>query len=251
MNSRLPSIALALIVASQVQAQTPSNTTNVPSTDGSAVKTIVVPNDEKLRTLLTEVQQLQGKHRFYDALQKLTDAEAIAPKNPMIFNIRGSILTGMRDFEKAKVEFEKAHELTPDSFEPEFNLAELFYVDEKYDKAEEAFAKLIEKHIKLREDVRHLTIFKIIVCELKQNKLAEAEKNAKTFTFMDDTPAYYFTKAAFAFQKNDSRGASEWLEKAGTIFKQGQNPVYVDSLMEAKWIPSLTVPEGGDAPATK
>jgi tetratricopeptide (TPR) repeat protein len=235
----------ALLMAPVMHAQTPVNTSNVPSTEGSAVKTVTVPAEGKLREILGEVQQLHAKHRFFDALQKLSEAEALAPENPMIYNIRGSVYTGMRDFEKAQIAFAKAHELLPDSFEPDFNLAELFYVQEKYAEAETAFAKLLEKHVKIREDVRHLTIFKIIICELKQNKTAEAEKNAKTFTFMDDTPAYYFTKAAFAFQNGKQDEARDWLNKAGNIFKQGQNPVYVDSLMEAKWIPSLTVPDEG------
>lgn len=249
MSRHLFRLAAALFIAPvMMNAQSPVNTSNVPSTDGSSVKTVTVPADGKIREIVTEVQQLHAKHRFFEALQKLTEAEALAPENPMIFNIRGSIYTGMRDFEKAKVAFEKAHELLPTSFEPDFNLAELLYVQEKYALAETAFGKLLEKHAKIREDVRHLTTFKIIVCELKQNKIAEAEKNAKAFTFMDDTPAYYFTKAAFAFQKGDQQEARDWLTKAGNIFKQGQNPVYVDSLMEAKWIPSLTVPEDGKEP---
>lgn len=241
MICHLRSLAFAVLVTPALHAQTSANTTNVA--DGSAVKTIVVPADEKLRAIVSDVQELHAKKQFFEALEKLKSAEALAPENPLIPNIRGSIYTGMRDFEKAKEAFEKAHTMLPDAFEPEFNLAELLYVQQRYAEAETAFAKIVEKHVKLREEVRHLAIFKEIVCELKLKKTAEAEKNAKAFSFIDDTPAYYFTKAAFFFAAENEQGGREWLGKATSIFKPAQNAVYIDSLMEAKWIPSLTVPD--------
>ena len=141
MNRHLLSLAFAAFVGPSLHAQTSANTTNV--SDGSAVKTVVVPTDYKLRDIVTEVQKLHAKHLYFDALQKLKDAEALAPTNPLIFNIRGSIYTGLRDFEKAKEAFEQAHKMLPDAFEPDFNLAELLYVQEKYADAETAFAKII------------------------------------------------------------------------------------------------------------
>ena len=83
---------------------------------------------------------------------------------------------------------------------------------------------------KLREDVRHLTQFKVIVCRLKQNHVAEAEELAKNFTFMDDTPAYYFTKAAISFQKDDRNDAALWLGRAQRIFKLQQNSAILTPL---------------------
>ena len=156
--------------------------------------------------------------------------------------IRGSVYTAMRDFVKAREAFEKAQTLTPNAFEPKFNIAELSYVEQKYPEAEAAFTKLLQENPKLREEVRHLSQFKVLVSQLKQGKVAEAEKTSLVFTFMDDTPAYYFSKAAFEFQKDNKDGAREWLVKTDKIYKPQQNAVYLDTLMEARWIPSLTVP---------
>ena len=59
------------------------------------------------------------------------------------------------------------------------------------------------------------------------------------FTFMDDTPAYYFAKAALAFVQKKDDEAKEWLEKANVIFKSADNATYLDSLMETRHIPNI------------
>jgi len=59
---------------------------------------------------------------------------------------------------------------------------------------------------------------------------------------MDDTPAYYLSKAAVAFQKKDEAAANEWLEKARAIFGENQTVSYVDSLMEARWVVNIGLP---------
>jgi tetratricopeptide (TPR) repeat protein len=198
---------------------------------------------EKLASIIKEVQQLHSRQRYAEAMLKLNEADTIAPNNAMLANVRGSIYTNMRDFAKAKESFLKAQTLSPVAFEPRFNLTELLYVEQKYPEAEAAFTKLLADFPKLREDVRHLTRFKIIICQLKQNKTEDAIKGTAAFTSMDDTPAYFFCKAAFAFQKDDKADAQSWIAKAQKIFKPQQNAVYLDSLMEARWLQSLAVPD--------
>jgi Tfp pilus assembly protein PilF len=201
--------------------------------------------DPKLVAIIQEVQKLMASQHPAEALQKLDEAAAIAPNNPLIHNIRGSIYTSppLRDFAKALESFQAAEKLAPEAFEPKFNMTELLYVQGKYAEAEATFEKLMTKFPKLREDVRHLIQFKIVVCRLKQNKLDEATKGMGAFSFMDDTPAYYFSKAAFGFQKDDKAAAAEWVSKAQRIFKEKENAVYLDTLMEAHWLPSLNVTE--------
>lgn len=227
----LPKCFLLVLLAGGclAQAQTPG-----PANSGL---------DPRVVALVEEARKLQSRQDSYGALKKLDEADAIFPGSPLIANVRGSIYTSapLRDFVKARECFEAAEKLAPNAFEAKFNKTELLYVDGKYAEAEAAFAKLTADFPKLREDVRHLIQFKIIVCQLKQGKTAEAEKSSTTFTFMDDTPAYYFTKAAFAFQKSDTDGAKKWVDKTAKIFKPQEAAVYLDTLMEAHWLNSLTV----------
>jgi hypothetical protein len=93
--------------------------------------------------------------------------------------------------------------------------------------------------------VRHLVIFKLFASKVKQDKFPEAEALLKdSFTFMDDTPAYYYAKAALAFQRKNEPEAQEWLTKAAVIFKPADTAAYVDSLMEARWLPNIALPDG-------
>ena len=204
---------------------------------------VASPLAEEAQAHLVKVQQLLGGQHYFDALQELDKADKLMPDNPVLTNVRGSIYTGMKDFDKARECFEKSEKLLPGAFEPRFNLAELLYVSEKYAEADDAFSKLLKEFPRLREGVRHLTQFKVIVCRLKQNKVAETEEVMKNFTFMDDTPAYYYTKAALSYQKGDKDDAKTWVNKALRIFSRMDNSAYIDTLMEARWINSLGVQE--------
>jgi tetratricopeptide (TPR) repeat protein len=219
---------------------------NVSASDTGAAKAgepsaKPAPNPE-LQKLLGEAQDLQSRHRYFDALAKLDEAEKLAPNDPNVFNIRGAIylVPAVRQFDKAKEQFEKASALEPTALAPKFNLSELLFVKHSFAEAEAAFAALLKEYTKLQMPVRHLVAFKLLVSQAEQNKIDEANKTMNEhFTFMDDTPAYYFAKATLAFVQKKDDEAKEWLEKANVIFKSADNAPYLDSLMETRRIPNI------------
>jgi tetratricopeptide (TPR) repeat protein len=192
--------------------------------------------DKKFAELLMEVRRLSGQNQHQQALDKLVEAEALKPDNPVIFNARGSIYTGMKDYAKAREAFAKAETLNPNGFEPRFNLTELDFVQGNYEQAAESFTKLLDIHANLPVQIRSLVQFKILVCKMKVGKLPEAEVLMKTYAFKEESPASYFTKATVALQKGDQATANEWLTKAQRTFKPGETMPYIDSLVEARWI---------------
>jgi tetratricopeptide (TPR) repeat protein len=199
---------------------------------------------QKLNILLRDAQVLQQRKRFLDALTKLDEAEKIDSGRAEIFNIRGAVYLSaqLRDFDKAREQFKRARDLQPQELPAHFNLAEADYVQGWYPDGEKGFAALLEKFPKLPTSVRHLILFKQIVCMLRQNKLGSAERLMQdSYTFMDDTPAYYFSKAALALQKKDEKTGNKWLTKAQVIFKKGETNAYLDTLMEGHYLDSLDV----------
>lgn len=201
----------------------------------------------KINQLIAEAQSLQSRKRYIDAFGKLDEAEKLDPKRPEIFNIRGAIHLALqvRDLDKARDQFRKALELQPDAMPPMFNLAEVEFVGQNWAASEKAFKEVLAKFPKLITGVRHLVVFKSLLCMARQGKFDEAEKVlADNFTFMDDTPAYYFSKAVIALDKKDTKTGNDWLTKAQVIFKKQENSAYLDSLMEAHYIESLAT--GGD-----
>ena len=193
-----------------------------------------------------EVRKLTAQNDQQRALEKLVEAEALKPDNPIVFNARGSVYTSMKDYAKAREAFAKAEALNPNGFEPRFNLTELDFVQGNYEDAAASFTKLLDIHGNLPLQIRSLVQFKIVVCKLKVGKLAEAEELTKTYSFKDESPASYFTKATIALQKGEQATANEWLTKAQKTFKPVEIVPYVDALVEARWI-ALKNP--GTAPA--
>lgn len=203
------------------------------------------PPSQAVIAKLQEAQELQQKQKYTDALSKLDEIEELDPNLPDIHNMRGAIyLTPqLRDFEKAAAFFDKAEALRPGELAPKFNKAELLFVKHDYAASQAAFEKLLTEFPKLPLQVRHLVIFKRLVCEVKQDQIEAAEKTLKeNFTFMDDTPAYYFGKASIAFQKKDEAQAKDWLNRANGIFKPAESSAYLDTLMEVRWVPNIGLP---------
>lgn len=203
--------------------------------------------DPAVQKLLGEAQDLQGRNRYFDALSKLDEAEKLAPKDPNVYNIRGAIylVPAVRDFDKAKEQFEKSKSLDPAALAPKFNLAELNFVKHAFADAEVSFEGLMKEFPKVPMSVRHLIAYKLLMSQSEQGKFDEANATLKAnFTFMDDTPAYYFAKAAILFAQKKEAEAKEWIEKANAIFKPADNSAYIDSLMETRHVPNIMMAPG-------
>lgn len=192
-----------------------------------------------------EAQDLKNAGKFTDALEKLDEVEALAPDTPHLPNLRGTIYLApqLRDLDKAAELFTRAIELNPKDFIPKFHLAEVSYVRHDWQAAQAAFQKLLDDFPKTPLPIRHMVLFKRLVCEVKLERLDEAEKTLKdSFTFMDDTAAYYYAQAALAFGRKDEAKAKEWLGRAEGIYKKEDRATYEDSLMEARWLPNIGLP---------
>lgn len=244
---RLESLLLVTAVLSLFATPPARGQASVTPAPGSGSDATQLPAavSPELQKLLGEAQDLQGRHRYFDALAKLDQAERIAPKDPNVYNIRGAVylVPAVREFDKAKENFEKALALEPSALAPRFNLAELVFVKHAFAEAEAAFSAVLKDYPKLQMPVRHLVAFKILVSQAMQAKVSEAEKTLKThFTFMDDTPAYYFAKSTIAFANKNEKEGSDWLEKAKAIFKAPENAPYLDSMMEARLVPNIMLP---------
>jgi tetratricopeptide (TPR) repeat protein len=209
------------------------------------------PMSDEVKKLLLEARDMRIKQRYTDALEKLDAAEKLAPKLSDIYALRGDIYLAprRRDFDLALPQFEKAAQLQPESPLPKFNLAEYHFVKHEFDIALQAFTKLITDYPKLPMIVRHLVHYKRALCELKLGHRPAADLIiAENFTFMDDTPAYYFCKAAIAFDLGDTNKGNEWVKRGVAVFKGPNCEPYYDAFKELHWVPDLDFGPSKDAP---
>lgn len=216
------------------------------------LESLPADQQEKVKKAIGEASSFVSGIRLQEALQRLSEVETIVPDLFMVQNLKGAVFTKMRIFGKARESFQKARELHPKSFHPTFNLAEIEFV-EAADKARAGDAtaaaqfasaqKLFQGLNLSRTDdaTRRLVEFKIVICQLKQGKTAEAEAAAKAFSYIDDEPVYYMSHAAVAFHKDDKAAAQEWIDSANRIYSQQQMSVYMDSFIEVGWVETLSL----------
>jgi len=209
------------------------------------------PLSDAVKKLLLEARDMRIQQRYTDALNKLEEAEKIDPNAADIYALRGDIYLAprRRDFDLALPQFEKAAQLMPDSPLPKFNLAEFHFVKHDFDTALKSFSKMITDYPKLPMAIRHLIHYKRTLCELKLGHRPAADQIiADNFTFMDDTPAYYFCKSAIAFDSGDTDKGNEWIKRAVAVFKASKCEPYYDAFKELRWVPDLDFGVPQDAP---
>jgi tetratricopeptide (TPR) repeat protein len=222
----------------------PAAATAAPAAATAAPTLTREEKNQRCNTLLTEAQSLQTRKRFIDAFERLNEAEKLNPDNASIYNIRGAVYLAaqVRDADRARTEFKRALELQPDQLPPYFNLAETEFVVGSWAAAQKGFMLVLEKFPKTPVSIRHLILFKAMVCQAKLGQLPEVERAmADNFTFMDDSPAYYFAKAVVALERKNQTEGNDWLFKAQQIYKPAETSPYLDSMMETHYIDSLSV----------
>lgn len=214
--------------------------------------------EEQTKTVSTNLKNagdyLRGV-RWQEALEKLNDVEKITGEMHLVENMRGAVFTRMRDFKQARSHFEKAVSLTKsiakERFHPRFNLAEIDFVEKKWEPARTSFESLLADVNPDDKSSGKLMRFKMYICVLQQmaeakdeatKKKAEASANVlmQAFDQYDaEAPAFYFANAARFFAEGKKEEANEWLESASKIYPKDVTETYNDSFIEMGWLETL------------
>ena len=191
---------------------------------------------------LKQASSLISRDRLLEAFNEIEKAEEIFKEYPSIYNLKGAAWVRLKEVDKARQAFKKALALNPKAFDVQFNLAELLFVERKFPQALSAFQNILTQFPQLHSDQYHLVQYKTQICHLQLGQMAEADKIEQSFTYTDDTPAYYYTRIAKAYATDDTSEASDWLRSAANIFQPNENQIYLDALVEMGWISALDKP---------
>lgn len=201
------------------------------------------------RKHLGEANRVFQQKRVFEALDELGKAAAIFEDSPEIHNLRGSCYVEMRAFEKAIAEFNKALAFSKDNASIEFNIGEVYFCTGEWQKAVDLFEKILKTLPTDNIALGRLTEFKILLCQKKLGKTEEVRKLAEKYDFMDDSPYYYYAKAALAYEDKNLPKAEEWLARAGRVFGDPNILApWQDTLVEYGYIKSFY---GDDAAAAE
>ncbi len=189
---------------------------------------------------LGEANRIFQQKRIFETIEEVDKAAAIFKDNPEIYNLRGSCFVEMRSFDKALAEFEKAAALAKDNPSIEFNIGEVHFVTKQWQKSCDIFEKVMKLLPADSIALSRLTEFKILLCKMKLGKKDEVTIMSEKYDFLDDSPYYYYAKAAVAYEANNLVKAEEWLAMAGRIFNDANVIApWQDTLVEYGYIKSF------------
>lgn len=244
----------AISLLSLLALLTPLAAQNEPApTDkpAAAVKGELLPNQQAFLNLpeesrkeffkhFSEANRLFQQKRIFETLEEIEKASAIFKDSPEIHNLRGSCFVEMRAFDKALAEFNKAAALSKDSPSIEFNIGEVYFVTKEWQKAHDVFEKVMKLLPADNIALGRLVEFKLLLCKKKLGKKDEVTILAEKYDFLDDSPFYYYAKAALAYDDNNLIKAEEWLATAGRIFRDPNVLApWQDTLVEYGYIKSF------------
>lgn len=196
---------------------------------------------------LLKVQTLFNQKRIFDALEKIDELDSIFPNHPAALNIKGACYVEIRAFDKANRIFTEILKSSPNNINVLFNLAEVDFVTKKWASAEKRFEKIIPMMPAQSKAMIRLCEFKLLLCKLKLDKKNEAVAMQDKHDAWDDSPYYYFSRAAIAYYEDDKLKAEKHLRHARYVWNNSAAlAAWQDTMIEFGYIRSFY---GGDIEA--
>lgn len=237
-----PFVFLLLLSAAPIFAQAPP--------DRDAVEDLL-PSQRAFLNLPVEERKEFAKHfgeaarffqqkRIFETLESLHEAEKIFADSAELLNLRGSCYVEMRAFDKATAAFDKALEINPNNTSIRFNVAEVQFVTRQWKKALDTFTEILGEIPENNISLSRLVEFKMLLCKKKLGMSDDVIIMAEKYDFQDDSPYYYYAKAALAYEDGDLLQAEEWLARANRIFADPNIIApWQDTLVEFGYIKSF------------
>ena len=97
---------------------------------------------------LALVTNLVRQKQYDEALAAVAKLEKKQPSNPLVYNLRGIVYVGKRDYSNARASFERALQVQSDYLPAIGNLAQLDRIDHKPDEARKRFQAILDKEPK-------------------------------------------------------------------------------------------------------
>ena len=198
---------------------------------------VVAPTKAEIEAMYAAAAQELNAGNYGEALKKIDAIDARQPDVAAAKNLRGVALMRMGEYGPAEKALQKAHELDPNLWEARFNLAEVPFLRRSWAEARDRFQALAEESSdEVEGATADLIQFKILLTYLLQNKEKNATRILDGLKASSASPAYYYAKAAFAFQEKDETGARINLRAAEKAYSPRLNKLFTESFYEVGWL---------------
>jgi len=208
---------------------------------------------EKYSQNLVKVQNLFNQKRIFDALEMIDELDKIFPDHPAALNIKGACYVEIRAFDKAKAIFQEVLKVSPNNTNVQFNLAEVDFVTKNWPSAHDRFAELIPLIPINNKAMVRLSEFKLLLCQLKMGRVKDAIILKDKHDIWDDSPFFYYSRAAILYHQDDKLGAEKILRNVRFVWRNDAVlAAWQDTLIEFGYIRSFyggDIGDVGDSPS--
>lgn len=165
-------------------------------------------------------------------LEKLNAQLKTDPNDPKAYGEIGNIYAARQSWAEAQSNYEKALALDPTNTPIKYNLAQMQFVQKKYDDARPGFAA-IEKDMQLGD----LALFKTFLCDLYGGHEDVAAKELDAFNQVGENASYYFANVAWSLYHKKPDDAQDWLNSANRIYSPQKFALYTADLLKLGYLP--------------
>lgn len=180
--------------------------------------------------VLNEVTLLMNRGQYPEADLELQRALLTRPNQPTYLTLQGVIALRMENFERAQELFTRASVYDPNNPMAHFNLGEVSFLRRNMESALTAYEKVDEN-----SELYPLAQFKQVLCLLHMGKRDEAVARAERILLSEAQPAFYYARAALAFDEGAFDRGRYFTDMALRLYHV-QSQVYRIPLIEAGWI---------------
>jgi tetratricopeptide (TPR) repeat protein len=226
----LGSVGPAVVQGQQILPTPPSadGTTSAPAAPTSAVHT------ESESDLLQESLRALKEGTLDVALEKANQILALDTQNKDAHMLRASIYAAQKEWDKADYDYQVTLTIDPAFHPARFDVAELSFMQKKYDEARVGFAELKDD-----KDLGDFATYKVFLCDLFAPHEDAAAKDLDALNQVGGNPSYYFGNAAWDLVHNKPSDATDWLKSAARIYANAPQKFadYTRSLTNLGYLP--------------
>ncbi|MGH7936135.1 MAG: tetratricopeptide repeat protein, partial [Chthoniobacterales bacterium] len=152
-------------------------------------------------------------------------------------NLRGVVLKREGDYDKAEAALRKALDIEPKFWDASFNLAEIPFLKKDWGEARNRFEALVAGDGgEMRPETKLLIQYKILLTFVVQGKENMVNWIMNKFEGEKQSPALYYSKAAFAFHHHNQKEAKQWMDAAVKQYPASLNKLFAESFYEIGWM---------------
>jgi tetratricopeptide (TPR) repeat protein len=232
----LPKPTESLLVPKDTwKTRLPGTSTSAPASESAAPSPFgSIPADTSTASPISPaaITPMPAPEQIQADLTAATTRVTLNPHDPEAYGARGNIYAAKRDWEAAERDFRSVLTIDPNNTKAQFNLAEMSFMEKKFDMAKAGFAAL-EKDPELGD----LAAYKAFLSDLFGGQMDAASKELDAFNQVGANASYYFANAAWSINHRKPDDARDWLRSATRIYSQEKFKLYATTLFEMGYLP--------------